>query len=109
MQVFRLYRVLAVQRGDEEIQRGPGARGTLALMTDRTGCIMRFVPDNGTPVQEPFEKFDVLPSVPVNDSVVVTLADGQTWTFTAYRELQAAEKTQFTVVQAHKGGGVTVK
>lgn len=101
MKVERLFRVLAFQPDGKDIERGPQARGTLAILKSEAGVSARFVRDADSDVMElDIESYDVFPGVPTNQSVTLVLPDGRRHTFIAYRELPAAESTKFLVVQA---------
>lgn len=100
MKVERLFRVLAFQPDGKDIERGPQARGTLAILKSKVGASARFVRDvDGDVMELAIEGYDVFPGVPTNINVVLVLKGGERHTFTAYRELPAAESTKFLVVQ----------
>lgn len=104
MKVVRLFRTLAFQPDGKDIERGPQARGTLAILepecvADRYSA--RFIRDVDNDVMElEIDNFEVVPGVPSNMNVVLVLPGGKRHTFIAYRELPAAESTKFLVVQA---------
>lgn len=104
MKVVRLFRTLAFQPDGKDMERGPQARGTLAILepecvADRYSA--RFIRDVDNDVMElEIDNFDVFAGVPTNMNVVLMLPGGKRHTFIAYRELPAAESTRFLVVQA---------
>lgn len=109
MKVERLFRVLAFQPDGKDIERGPQARGTLAIMESEAGGSARFIRDSDGDVLElSIEGYDVIPGVPSDMSVVLILPDEKRHTFIAYRELPAAEATKFLLVRAGVNPGARV-
>jgi hypothetical protein len=104
MKVVRLFRTLAFQPDGKDIERGPQARGTLAILEPE--CVAdryntRFIRDVDNDVMEmEIDNFNVFSGVPANINVVLILPDGKRHTFIAYRELPAAESTRFLVIHS---------
>jgi len=109
MEVERLFRTLAFQADGKDIERGPQARGTLALLKSKLGKYSaKFIRDvDGDVLEMEITSFDVFAGVPTHQNVTLLLPDGKRHTFVAYRELPAAEATRFTVV--HTGVNPTVR
>lgn len=100
MKVERLFRTLAFQPDGKDVERGPQARGTLAILRSKVGASARFVRDvDGDVMELPIESFEVFPAVPSNQNVVLVLPDGKRHTFIAYRELPPEAETKITIVQ----------
>ena len=101
MKVVRLFRTLAFQPDGKDVERGPQARGTLAILESEDGASAKFIRDvDGDVMEMSIESPDVFAGVPVNQNVVLILPGGKRHTFIAYRELPASEASKFTVVQA---------
>lgn len=94
-----MFRVLAFQPEGKELVRGPQARGTLALLESEQSSRARFVRDiDGGVVEMDFERYEIIPAVPTNRSVVLTLPDGKRHTFIAFKELPPSDETRFMVL-----------
>jgi hypothetical protein len=101
MEVERLFRTLAFQADGKDIERGPQARGTLALLKSPDKHSAKFIRDvDGDVLEMEIASYDVFAGVPTHQNVILLLPDGKRHTFIAYRELPAAEATRFTVVSA---------
>lgn len=100
MKVERLFRVLAFQPDGKEIERGPKARGTLAIFESKAGASVKFIRDvDGDVMEMAIESYEVFSGVPTNINVVLVLPDEKRHNFIAYRELPAAEATKFLLVK----------
>jgi len=107
MKVERLFRVLAFQPEGKEIERGPQARGTLAIFESKVGASARFVRDvDGCTMDMAIAGYDVFAGVPKNINVVLVLPDEKRHTFIAYRELPAVDATKFLLVRTGVNPGV---
>jgi len=101
MKVVRLFRTLAFQPDGKDMERGPKARGTLAILRSKAGGLgARFVRDiDGDVMELEIDNFDVVSGVPSNQNVVLVLPGGKRHTFISYRELPAEAETRVTIVQ----------